>query len=328
MNEISELKFEVDYKPSEIKILNEDKLAELVNTTAKTYSSITYTEDNLNEAKTARADLNKVAKKIDDERKKVKNQFSEPLTAFEKKMNGYKKQIKDVSDSINESLNEYEQQQRQERGKKINAYLEEEAKSFGLEVAEIAFNSSWLNGGSFTPKGALTKGTKESICLAVQDVAKEKQRVSEEKEAVKNFADLAGFDPAPWVVMVDQGQSSNEIIAAIKTQKEVKEKQEQARKAAEEQAKQRKAEQERLAKEQAEREQAAFEERQKRDEELAQQAEEESQQEPVTVEKEEHQAEDDPILEYTLKITANKSALFALNQYMKDNDIQFEKVEG
>lgn len=57
----TQLEFKVDFKPSEITINNETKLKELVDVTISRYGSLVFTDDNIPEAKQAKADLNKVA---------------------------------------------------------------------------------------------------------------------------------------------------------------------------------------------------------------------------------------------------------------------------
>lgn len=298
-NELANLEFQVDYQPSKITILNEEKLSELVNQMASTYSSLVFTDDNVTEAKEARAELNKVAKRLDDERKKVKSGFTTPLDNFENKMNGYKKQIKEVADSIGNNLTEYEEEQRKKRLETVQAFIKEEAESFGLEAKNISFNNSWLNKGAFTPKGQLTKGTKEDIEQVVQAEAQEVQRVAEEKATVEEFANMAELEPYGWSAMIDKGLTSSEVIAQIKK---------------------------------------AIEQRQKEQEQLARQVEEQQQQQTTTKQEEPQEAKqemqtavkevkEETEMEFTLHIRGKKSALFALNKYMIENDIEFRKVD-
>lgn len=298
-NELANLEFQVDYQPSKITILNEEKLSELVNQMASTYSSLVFTDDNVTEAKEARAELNKVAKRLDDERKKVKSGFTTPLDNFENKMNGYKKQIKEVADSIGNNLTEYEEEQRKKRLETVQAFIKEEAESFGLEAKNISFNNSWLNKGAFTAKGQLTKGTKEDIEQVVQAEAQEVQRVAEEKATVEEFANMAELEPYGWSAMIDKGLTSSEVIAQIKK---------------------------------------AIEQRQKEQEQLARQVEEQQQQQTTTKREVPQEAKqemqiaakevkEETEMEFTLHIRGKKSALFALNKYMIENDIEFRKVD-
>lgn len=72
-NDLStQLEFKVDFTPSQITINNEAKLKELVDATIARYGTLVFADDNIPEAKQAKADLNKIAKLLDDQRKAVK----------------------------------------------------------------------------------------------------------------------------------------------------------------------------------------------------------------------------------------------------------------
>lgn len=307
-NELSNLEFKVDYKPSKITIENEERLKELVDSTTDYYKSLVFTEDNITEAKNSRAELNKIAKQLDDERKKVKSGFTTPLDNFENKMNGYKKQIKDVSEDIGSKLNEFEYEQRRQRMITVKNFIEEEAGDYGLELDQIPFNESWTNKGAFTQKGNLTKGTKEDIEQAVEEQAKEIQRIADEKAMVEEFANMAELEPYAWSAMINKGLSSSEVIEQIKKAIEKRKKEQEV-------AEQRQKEQEELA-EQVEQERQQINPEQKAPEEVNQ---EEPQQTAIR--------QEEPEMEFTLHIRGKKSALFALNKYMLDNDIEFRKVD-
>ena len=94
------LQFNVDFKASEITIQNETQLAEMVDSAVSHYSTMVLLMKTFQKQK-ARADLNKVATLLDDQRKVVKNQYNKPLKDFEKNKK-YMSQIEDVSDEINQ----------------------------------------------------------------------------------------------------------------------------------------------------------------------------------------------------------------------------------
>lgn len=95
------VQFKVDFKASEITIQNESQLKEMVDKAVNHYSSMIFTDANIPEAKQAKADLNKVATLLDNERKAIKNEYNKPLKSFEDKIKTYVGQIKLVSDGIN-----------------------------------------------------------------------------------------------------------------------------------------------------------------------------------------------------------------------------------
>lgn len=97
-NELStEVIFDVNYQPSVIEIVNEDQLANLINATVERFENLIFKEEDISDAKKARAELNRIFDLIDSKRIEVKKQFSEPLTEFEKQIKAYSNEIKKAS---------------------------------------------------------------------------------------------------------------------------------------------------------------------------------------------------------------------------------------
>lgn len=313
-NELVELKFQAEFQPNEIKIINEDKLASLVEQTAKKYEVMIFTDENIKEAKEARSDLNKSAKQIEEARKKVKNDFTKPLDKFEEKMNNYSSRIKEVSTTIDSQIKNYEEEQKKQRLVTIQGLINSEADKAGVDPQGIQFNNSWLNGGSFTPKGNPVKKVVEEIQNAIQKVVNEINRIENEKLTVANFCETAEVDATPYLAMVERDIPSEEIIETIKQAVERKRlseiKQAEEVKRAEEQRN----EQETLA-EQVNREYQK------------QLASKPIYQESATPLREDEKYQlTEEIMEFTLHIKGSKRNLYALNKFMKDNGIEFKKV--
>lgn len=312
-NEVQVLeKFEVDYQPSTIEIKNESALAEMVESTAKYYESLVFTDDNIPEAKKARADLNKIATLLDDQRKTVKRGYNEPLKFFEDKIKAYSNRIKSVGDGIKESIDEYEVEQVRIRMGKINQLVDEMLDSHQLvptDLAQLEIPKSWYTQSAFTKKGEPTKKTVEEVHGKLGYIALEKKRITEAKSAVRDFAELSGLDPYAWENLIDQGLSSGEVIDRIKQAVEQK-KADEAEK-----------ERQRIAK--AEYDAAMEEVRKRSQEQVGNVIIDGSTGEIVEpVEKQ----ETDEVMTFTLEISGFKSKLHMLNQFMTEQGITFKKV--
>ena len=312
-NEVQVLeKFEVDYQPSTIEIKNESALAEIVESTAKYYESLVFTDDNIPEAKKARADLNKIATLLDDQRKTVKTGYNEPLKSFEDKIKAYSNRIKSVGDSIKESIDEYETEQVRIRMGKINQLIDEMLDSHQLvptDLAKLEIPKSWYTQSAFTKKGEPTKKTVEEVHGKLGFIALEKQRIAEAKSAVRDFAEVSGLDPYAWENLIDQGLSSGEVIDRIKQAVEQK-KADEAEK-----------ERQRIAKDEYD---AAMEEVRKRSQEQVGNVIIDGSTGEI-VEPVEKQ-ETDEVMTFTLEISGPKSKLHLLNQFMTEQGITFKKV--
>jgi len=236
MNELMTRDFQVDFKPSEITIQNEEELKQLVDETADYYKSLVFTDDNTDEAKKARADLNKVIKKIDDQRKAVKREYNSPLKEFEGKLNDYTSQLKNVAQTISDGLNEFEEKQRQLREDEILKTIDEMAPNYQIENTAIGIEPEWLNKTAFTKNGKPTKGTIEKIAYAMKVVSDERERIEANKKMIAKYAETLGLDPESWVMYAseeDVTQVTDRMDKAV-IQKEERKRQDEQRKAAQE----------------------------------------------------------------------------------------------
>lgn len=307
-NELTtDLQFTVDFTPSEISILNEAQLKKLVDQATDYYGSLKFSDDNIPEAKEARADLNKVFKILDDQRKSVKAQYNEPLKAFEAKIKQYANQIKSVSDVINVSINEFEESEKEKRAIVLNGIIEEMAPNYELNPSDIDVKPSWLNATSFTKKGDnLVKKVLEEVATTMTLISNERKRVTNEKAVITNYAKAVHLDPEAWTHMIDFGRTAPEVMREMD-----------------------KALADRKAKEEREQE----EQRAREEYEAAMQSLREQEVDGNVIDAETGEIiESKPIaapIDQTvrLKLTAPKDKLMALNEFIKVNGIKVEVIE-
>lgn len=124
--------------------INDVELEKAVKEELKKYE-IKVTEDNIVEAKEARATLNKVSKALDDKRKELKKDYCVPLDEFENKVRRIKSLIDNGSNKIGEQLNVFEEQRKQNKQMEITEYFA----SLGNTIVplEKIWDSKWLNKG-------------------------------------------------------------------------------------------------------------------------------------------------------------------------------------
>ena len=127
---------------------NHEEIKREVAERVSRYQNIVYTDDQIKDAKTDRANLRKFAEALEAKRKEIKKQCLEPYEAFEK-------QVKEITAIVNEpimlidrQIKEYEEGKREEKRAAIEAYwitLSDDGKiPEGISLAQI-FNEKWLN---------------------------------------------------------------------------------------------------------------------------------------------------------------------------------------
>ena len=136
---------------SEIKALepikfNFEQLKQEITTKVENYKHIVYSEDNIKEAKTDRANFNKLAKALNDEKIRVKNIVLEPYLPFEKQCNELIDLVKEASANADTQIKNYEQQITDEKLKQImNFFLENVGDYADLINFDDIYNERWLN---------------------------------------------------------------------------------------------------------------------------------------------------------------------------------------
>lgn len=143
MNELALKDFSVEFKAPEITVANEEELANAIKDYSAKYDGLVITEETLADAKKARADLNKLSKAINDRRKEIKRNYSEPLKEFEAKIKLWDSNLHNAMSGIDTSVRELEEQQRQERVKTVQALIDEMAPSYEVPASSIEIKDSW-----------------------------------------------------------------------------------------------------------------------------------------------------------------------------------------
>lgn len=302
----TELQFGVNYTPSEIVIENEQQLASIVESLVNTYGSLIFNDENIPEAKAAKTSLNKIRKILDDQRKDVKRNYNEPLKLFENTIKTYVSKIDRVKDDIDSGIKDFEDREKVNRLGILKATIADMAPNYEINSEEVELDQTWLNKTNFTKKGEVNSKTIKIIADKMGFIALEKRRIDGDKKTVQTFADLNGLEPYAWENLIVQGHSVNDVLERMKQASEQKKRDE------EERARQSAAEkeyQEAMAKLEQEQQQTIVDKI--IDQETGEVVEE---------------IIEDEILKFTLEISGPKSKLYALNQYMTDQGIEFQKV--
>lgn len=213
---LTDIKFAVNYTPSQITIENEEHLEEIINQVTAHYGDQVFSDSNITEARESRTKLNKMVTAMEDKRKEIKRDFTKPLESFEEVMKGYVDKVQKISDDIGISINKYDEEQKAIRLTKIKAEMEKLAELFNVESDVIEVHTNWLAKSSFTTKGEVRPKIIDEIKDKIKIVAMERDRVAADKATVTDYAELAGLDPYAWANMVDQGWSVADIREKIK----------------------------------------------------------------------------------------------------------------
>ena len=149
--ELQVIEFEVTkLVPAEV-VSNIDDLKNFMEIVKQKYEGWIITEDDIDIAKSERTKLNKLEKKISDERKKIQKKANADIEILIENLKTYEKEVKGISNFIDEQLKGYDEKIRKEKKvkvqKKINNIF---TRNPGLKIF-LEWNDKWLD-KSFTFK--------------------------------------------------------------------------------------------------------------------------------------------------------------------------------
>lgn len=295
MNDLSiqEIKFDATVQTS-IELQNEDTLNAMVEAVESKYKNLIYTDDNEKEAKSDRAELNKIAKRIDEERKRIKKVYNEPLAAFESKMNSYSKRINEVVKPIDTNLKDLERRQKEQRKKEIEDYILEVAPNYDLKPEEITIETSWLNKSHSNIK------RQKLITDAMKLINIKKEERQREVDIVVAYCKALDLESSSWVFHLDNGRSATDVMQDV--DKAIAQKKEQEQREAERKAK------------------AEVLEQQTKEINVTEEVIQDTYIEPL------EEVKTEPLQELVLKFTATSDQLNILSDFIISHGIQVEKL--
>lgn len=216
-----ELRVEPVTFPEVIQFNYEELKAEITSST-EMYKNLVYTDDQIDDAKKKRAELNKWIKVLTDERIKIKKECLKSYEEFEWKIKDLVEIVNESVRSIDKQIKEFEQIKKEEKRKEIEALFETIGFQSFVQLPMI-WDEKWLN-ASVSMKSIEEKmrARLNEISTAVFTLNKLPEFVFEALELYKETLDLPKA--------IEKAQHMSEI-AKKKAQYEAEEK---ARREAEE----------------------------------------------------------------------------------------------
>lgn len=272
---------------------NNEELKTAIAEKMEEYKGLVFTEETISEGKKDRANLNKLRGAIDDERKRVKKLCMEPCNRFEKEVKEVLALVDEQINAIDVQIKEVEQIKREEKRKAVQELFE----SIGFQkfvTLEMIWDEKWLNASV-----ALSK---------VENQMKETMyRIGEEVGTISRLPEFSfeAMEVYKKTLDLTQAIKKGQELADIQKRKEealARQKVEEERRKAEEAA---------AGKESENPEEAAD------THDAPKKAEENDYTRVVSA----------PVMRIDFRVWGTKEQILALRDYMKQNNLKFEKVE-
>lgn len=119
------------------------QIRSVVREKMKLYECLTYSEDNIREAKADRAMINKSSKALNDKRIELEKMWMKPFNEFKDIVKDTCAMLDITSNNIDSQIKVFEQAEKDEKMKQIREYFDEHNEH--LVSFERSFRSNWLN---------------------------------------------------------------------------------------------------------------------------------------------------------------------------------------
>lgn len=149
--ELDHKQYGIAYTPAKVDFPDYDLLKKQVDSLKDEFTQYDVTPSNLTSAKTARAQLNKFDKAINDKKIEIVKKANAPIINFEAQIKELLGEVKEASKHIGDQINTYETKARDERHKQNIVAIKRIAKEMELDSEEAVtyvlpiYNSSWDN---------------------------------------------------------------------------------------------------------------------------------------------------------------------------------------
>lgn len=292
---------------------NKEQITSAVENIISQYEGITYTEEQIRDAKKDRAILNAMKTDISNRRIQVKKDLMAPYNVFEAEVKEVVAMIEKPIEMIDKQLIEYEEKQKEEKKNELGSFFNENVGGLeGSLTFDMIFNLKWLN------KTSSLKSCKDEIIKEIETANNDLMYID------SNIPEKYAAYARDFYLRKNRNLST--VLREVARMEEID----------------RKAEEEKVAKLEAENARREQEEALKVQNEVKSESFQESnntikedKKEPAQVEKEECMPHneygkehiDEKIYKASFTIYGTKSQILSVRDFMDANNIEYGKVE-
>lgn len=202
--------YRVDFTPSIITINGYEELESTIKGYADKYRGLIFEEESIAGAKAIRAEMNGVIKSLDNKRKEVKKAYNKPLNDFENQIKELLNQIKEVNEPIDAGIKEVELKQREDKQKEIEKQVDERLKEESDYVkSEFSYDSRWPN------KTYTIKKVADEVETQVAALVAEEKQIKANQDIITNYCKAVDVEPNGWVSLLNTGHTAPEVMKMI-----------------------------------------------------------------------------------------------------------------
>lgn len=226
---ISENESIVKFTPAELKFMAAEQVDKAIDELAKRNANRVSDASTVEADKDSIKELRKARKQLDDARKAVKKTYNEPLALFETEIKSRVGRIDAMVKPLKENVDNFEEQQRQERGQYAMTVALQIAKNYGVSDDDIAERFEVTR--KMTNKTATSKEVMDEVVGQIKAIKAQNDKLENEVKQVTAFANGYEIAPELYVQMVRDGVPVGTVTQKIEATAKANAAKEQAKKA-------------------------------------------------------------------------------------------------
>lgn len=205
--------FPVSFAPAQIDFTGYDRMKDQIDQLHEGLENYDVTKENLKEAKSTRAKLNKLKKAIKSRKVEIKKKAEAPIKDFNDKVESLVAEIDDSSSKISDGIKGFEDQEKQARHEKNLKHIKAICELDEVDPAKIKYQSSWDN-KSYS-KTKFETEVDQQIALIQQEQA----QLADNIKIVSEKAEGLGLPADHWIKELDE-QPLSFVLNAMTEYKE------------------------------------------------------------------------------------------------------------
>ena len=192
--------FPISFKPAEVDFPGYQDLKAKVDELAKGWDTYVVTSKSYPYDKKTKAELNRIRKALNDRRKEITKQASQPIDEFTALIKGLDLEIKEAVDHINEGIKAFDEKARKDKHQQNLIRLGEIATEYGVALQKLEYNPKWDN------KSTSWKTIEEEARQQFEAIVEQEKARKEAEQFIANKANeytKPAMTASPYLQMLD-----------------------------------------------------------------------------------------------------------------------------
>lgn len=192
--------FPINFEPAKVDFPGYQELKAKVDEIAKGWDTYVVTSKSYPYDKKTKAELNRIRKALNDRRKDITKQASQPIDEFTALIKGLDLEIKEAVDHINEGIKAFDERARKDKHQQNLIKLGKIAIEYGVALQKLEYNPKWDN------KSTSWKTIEEEARQQFEAIVEQEKARKEAEQVIANKANeytKPAMTASPYLQMLD-----------------------------------------------------------------------------------------------------------------------------